>query len=92
MEQPKDQCLATSMCCPEGSFLDTLHVNALAPLPIYLFLPVFEKKVQLHLLSKKGSGLTLLVPVEVSGIKAVAVVLTKMGTQAQPATADPGWL
>lgn len=82
MEQPKGQCLAPSMCCPEGSFLDTKEVNELAPLLMYLFLPVFEMKAQLHLLSKKGSSLPLVVSVGVSGPKAVAVVLTKMSTQA----------
>lgn len=38
---------------PEGSFLDTMQAHELAHLLIYLFLPVFEMKAQLHLLSKK---------------------------------------
>lgn len=59
-----------------------MQVNEPDPLLIYLFLPVFEKKAQLHLLSIKGCGFPLVVPVGVSGVKAVAVVLTKMSTQA----------
>lgn len=63
---PKGCCLAPSMCCPEGSFLDTMQFHELVPLLIYLFLPVFEMKAQFHLLSKKGSGFPLVVPVGVS--------------------------
>lgn len=39
-----------------GPFLDPAQVHKLPPLLIYFFLPAFERKAQLHLLSKKGNG------------------------------------
>lgn len=77
------------MCCPEGSFLDIIQACELVHLLIYLFLPVSEMKTQLHLLSKKGSG--LLQDIACWGVwnQGCGLVLTKMGTQAQSEVAGP---